>query len=54
MEELSQKMDSMSKQLAWLFVYADDRKLEEKHKFIEKYRGRIPSCQARIDQAHVS
>ncbi|KAL8539574.1 hypothetical protein ACS0TY_001254 [Phlomoides rotata] len=50
MEEISQKVDLLSKQLAWLLVYADDRKLEEKHKFIEKYRGRKPSCQARIDQ----
>lgn len=54
MEEMSQKVDLLSKELAWLLVYADDRKLEEKHKFIEKYKSVIPSCQARIDQAHVS
>ncbi|KAG6388326.1 hypothetical protein SASPL_149751 [Salvia splendens] len=52
MEEMSQQVQLLRKKLAWSWVYDTDRKLDEQHKLIEKLKGRIPSCQAMIDQNH--
>ncbi|KAG6382819.1 hypothetical protein SASPL_157470 [Salvia splendens] len=52
MEEMSQQVQLLRKKLAWSWVYDADRKLDEQHKLIEKLKGRIPSCQAMIDQNH--
>lgn len=54
MEEMSQQVQFLRKKLAWSWVYDADRKLDAQHKLIEKLKGRIPSCQAKIDQTHVS
>lgn len=54
MEEISQQVQLLRKRLAWSWVYDADRKLDAQHKLIEKLKGRIPSCQAKIDQTHVS
>ncbi|KAL6530279.1 hypothetical protein OROHE_014632 [Orobanche hederae] len=51
-EEISQRVQLLRKKLAWSLVYDEDRKLEAKHKLIEKLKGRIPSMQARIDLQH--
>ncbi|KAL0304102.1 UNVERIFIED_CONTAM: Structural maintenance of chromosomes protein 6B [Sesamum radiatum] len=51
-EEILQQVQLLRKQLAWSWVYDADRKLEAQHKLIEKLKGRIPSCQARIDKQH--
>ena len=53
MEEMSQQVQLLRKKLAWSWVYDADRKLDVQHKLIEKLKGRIPSCQAMIDQNHV-
>ncbi|KAL0292331.1 UNVERIFIED_CONTAM: Structural maintenance of chromosomes protein 6B, partial [Sesamum calycinum] len=47
------KVQLLRKKLAWSWVYDADRKLDAQHKLIEKLKGRIPSCQARIDKQHV-
>ncbi|KAL1566871.1 structural maintenance of chromosomes protein 6B-like [Salvia divinorum] len=52
MEEISQQVQLLRKKLAWSWVYDADRKLDVQHKLIEKLKGRIPSCQAMIDQNH--
>ncbi|KAG6390860.1 hypothetical protein SASPL_148605 [Salvia splendens] len=52
MEEMSQQVQLLRKKLAWSWVYDADRKLDVQHKLIEKLKGRIPSCQAMIDQNH--
>lgn len=52
MEEISQQVQLLRKRLAWSWVYDADRKLDAQHKLIEKLKGRIPSCQAKIDQTH--
>lgn len=54
MEEISQQVELLRKKLAWSWVYDADRKLDDQLKKIEKLRGRIPSCQERIDQNHVT
>ncbi|KAG6390820.1 hypothetical protein SASPL_148565 [Salvia splendens] len=53
MEEMSQQVQLLRKKLAWSWVYDADRKLDVQHTLIEKLKGRIPSCQAMIDQNHV-
>lgn len=53
-EEISQQVQLLKKKLAWSWVYDADKKLEVQNKLIEKLKGRIPTCQARIDQQHVS
>ncbi|XP_047974212.1 LOW QUALITY PROTEIN: structural maintenance of chromosomes protein 6B-like [Salvia hispanica] len=52
MEEMSQQVQLLRKKLAWSWVYDADRKLDAQHKLIDKLKGRIPSCQANIDQNH--
>ncbi|KAG6421501.1 hypothetical protein SASPL_118055 [Salvia splendens] len=52
MEEMSQQVQLLRKKLAWSWVYDADRKLDVQHTLIEKLKGRIPSCQAMIDQNH--
>ncbi|KAG6384184.1 hypothetical protein SASPL_156015 [Salvia splendens] len=51
--EMSQQVQLLRKKLAWSWVYDADRKLDVQHTLIEKLKGRIPSCQAMIDQNHV-
>ncbi|CAA3008732.1 structural maintenance of chromosomes 6B isoform X1 [Olea europaea subsp. europaea] len=51
-EEISQQVQLLKKKLAWSWVYDADKKLEVQNKLIEKLKGRIPTCQARIDQQH--
>lgn len=53
-EEISQQVQLMRKKLAWSWVYDAERKLDVHKKLIEKLKGRIPSCQARIDLHQVS
>lgn len=53
MEEISQQVQLLRKKLAWSWVYDADKKLDAQHKLIEKLKGRIPSCQAKIDHNHV-
>ena len=53
MEEITQHVQLLRKKLAWSWVYDADRKLDAQHKLIDKLKGRIPSCQAKIDQNHV-
>lgn len=54
LEEISQRVQQLKKKLAWAWVYDADRQLKEKNAFIEKLKGRIPACQAKIDAQLVS
>ncbi|XP_075083843.1 structural maintenance of chromosomes protein 6B [Nicotiana tabacum] len=49
-EEISHQVDLLKKKLAWAWVYSVDRQLQDKSKRIEELKGRIPTCQSRIDQ----
>ncbi|CAN4097243.1 unnamed protein product [Withania somnifera] len=49
-EEISNQIDSLKKKLAWAWVYSVDKQLQDKSKRIEELKGRIPTCQSRIDQ----
>lgn len=49
-EEISNQVDLLKKKLAWAWVYSVDKQLEDKSKRIEELKGRIPTCQFRIDQ----
>ncbi|KAL8049896.1 hypothetical protein ABFX02_06G048500 [Erythranthe guttata] len=51
-EEISQQVQLLRKKLAWSWVYDAGRKLDAQQKLIEKLKGRIPSCQERIDLHH--
>lgn len=53
-EEISNKVDLLKKKLAWAWVYIVDKQLQDKNKRIEELKGRIPTCQSRIDQHLVS
>ncbi|XP_042503753.1 structural maintenance of chromosomes protein 6B-like isoform X1 [Macadamia integrifolia] len=48
-EETSQRLEQLSKMLAWLCVYEVDGKLQEVGVKLEKLKERIPTCQAKID-----
>ncbi|KAG6415954.1 hypothetical protein SASPL_123375 [Salvia splendens] len=52
MEEITQHVQLLRKKLAWSWVYDADRKLDAQHKLVDKLKGRIPSCQVKIDQNH--
>lgn len=49
-EEISNQVDLLKKKLAWAWVYSVDKQLQDKSKRIEELKGRIPTCQSRIDQ----
>ncbi|XP_069154385.1 structural maintenance of chromosomes protein 6B isoform X2 [Solanum lycopersicum] len=49
-EEISNQVDLLKKKLAWAWVYSVDKQLQDKIKRIEELKGRIPTCQSRIDQ----
>ncbi|KAM3281888.1 structural maintenance of chromosomes protein 6B [Capsicum chacoense] len=49
-EEISNKVDLLKKKLAWAWVYIVDKQLQDKNKRIAELKGRIPTCQSRIDQ----
>ncbi|XP_055810992.1 structural maintenance of chromosomes protein 6B-like isoform X2 [Solanum dulcamara] len=49
-EEISNQVDSLKKKLAWAWVYNVDKQLQDKSKRIEELKGRVPTCQSRIDQ----
>ncbi|XP_060213063.1 structural maintenance of chromosomes protein 6B-like isoform X2 [Lycium barbarum] len=49
-EEISNQVDLLKKKLAWAWVYSVDKQLQDKNKRIEELKGRIPTCQSRIDQ----
>ncbi|KAH0707313.1 hypothetical protein KY290_010447 [Solanum tuberosum] len=49
-EEISNQVDLLKKKLAWAWVYSVDKQLQDKSKWIEELKGRIPTCQSRIDQ----
>lgn len=49
-EEISNQVDLLKKKLAWTWVYSVDKQLQDKSKRIEELKGRIPTCQSRIDQ----
>lgn len=53
-EEISQQVQQLKKKLAWAWVYDVDRQLKEQSSKIEKLKARIPACQAKIDEQHVS
>ncbi|WMV31144.1 hypothetical protein MTR67_024529 [Solanum verrucosum] len=53
-EEISNQVDLLKKKLAWAWVYSVDKQLQDKSKRIEELKGRIPTCQSRIDQHLVS
>lgn len=53
-EEISQKVQQLKKKLAWSWVYDVDRQLEEQNVKIEKFKERVPACQAKIDAKLVS
>ncbi|XP_073129869.1 structural maintenance of chromosomes protein 6B isoform X2 [Henckelia pumila] len=49
-EEISQQLQLLKKKLAWSWVYEADRKLDAQQKNIEKLKGRVPTCQEKIDE----
>lgn len=49
-EEISQKVQLLTKKCAWSLVYDIDKQIHEETARIKKYEERIPQCQARIDQ----
>ncbi|XVE63875.1 hypothetical protein DITRI_Ditri07aG0056600 [Diplodiscus trichospermus] len=48
-EQISQEVQLLKKKLAWSWVYDADRELQKQRENIEKLKGRIPTCQAKID-----
>ncbi|KZV51907.1 structural maintenance of chromosomes protein 6B-like [Dorcoceras hygrometricum] len=52
-EEISQQLQLLKKKLAWSWVYEADRKLDMQRKNIEKLKGRVPTCQEKIDEQHL-
>ncbi|XP_062153767.1 structural maintenance of chromosomes protein 6B-like isoform X1 [Alnus glutinosa] len=48
-EEISQKVQQLKKQLAWSWVYDVDKQLAEQSAKIGILKDRIPACQAKID-----
>ncbi|KAL3837884.1 hypothetical protein ACJIZ3_022475 [Penstemon smallii] len=51
-EEISLQVQLLRKKLAWAWVYDAEKKLDQKLKDIENLKGRIPSCQKKIDLHH--
>ncbi|XP_011621369.1 structural maintenance of chromosomes protein 6B isoform X1 [Amborella trichopoda] len=49
-EEISQQVNILKKQLAWCWVYDVDHQIQEEGVRLEKLKDRIPTCQARIDR----
>ncbi|KAL7582405.1 hypothetical protein Lser_V15G43696 [Lactuca serriola] len=49
-EEISQKVQLLTKKCAWSLVYDIDNQIQEETARIKKFEERIPQCQARIDQ----
>ncbi|KAL4557168.1 hypothetical protein LXL04_035340 [Taraxacum kok-saghyz] len=49
-EEISQKVQLLTKKFAWSLVYDIDKQIHQETARIKKYEERIPKCQARIDQ----
>ncbi|KAL3645188.1 hypothetical protein CASFOL_010368 [Castilleja foliolosa] len=49
-EEIAQQVQLLRQKLAWSLVYDEERKLEKKHKLIERIKGKIiPKVEAQID-----
>ncbi|CAN6460828.1 unnamed protein product [Victoria cruziana] len=49
-EEISRRVQQLKKKLAWSWVYDVDRQIEDLASKIDKLKGRIPTCQAKIDR----
>ncbi|GFY84291.1 structural maintenance of chromosomes 6A [Actinidia rufa] len=49
-EEISQKVQLLKKQLAWSWVYDVDKQLLKQSEKIDTLKSRIPKCQDRIDR----
>lgn len=49
LEEVSEQVQQLKKKLAWSWVYSIDKQLGEQNAKISKLKGRIPTCQAKID-----
>ncbi|XP_075484074.1 structural maintenance of chromosomes protein 6B-like isoform X2 [Primulina tabacum] len=52
-EEISHQLQLLKKKLAWSWVYEADRKLDVQQKNIEKLKGRVLTCQEKIDEQHL-
>eukprot|EP01018_Ginkgo_biloba_P007528 Gb_31282 [translate_table: standard] len=52
-EEMSQQVQPLKKKLAWSWVYDIDRQIELQMARFEKFKSRIPTCQARINKQQV-
>ncbi|KAG9452307.1 hypothetical protein H6P81_005211 [Aristolochia fimbriata] len=50
MEEISQKIQLLRKQLAWSNVYDVDKEIKDQDERIQKLKDRIPQCQRKIDR----
>ncbi|KAK1326454.1 hypothetical protein QJS10_CPA01g02770 [Acorus calamus] len=52
-EEMTQQVQKLKKKLAWAWVYEVDQQMQEETAKLEIFKGRIPTCQARIERQQV-
>ncbi|KAK1272381.1 hypothetical protein QJS04_geneDACA012444 [Acorus gramineus] len=52
-EEMTQQVQKLKKKLAWAWVYEVDQQMQEETAKLEILKGRIPTCQARIERQQV-